>query len=305
FLAILIIFNAITTTQIGILAGFGSFNVLAKINGLIGIITFLLSVLLTYYWYFEGALLALLIAQVVNCVLNFFAVRKNVPSNINHLKSDIKLRKDIIQFSTPIALREALYSTSTWVLSIMIVKFSDYGQLGMHTAAVQWNAIILFIPVVLISVILSHLSSELNDSTFFQKTLHQTVLINFISTLIPVIVVILLSDILEQFYGFTFLGLGDLISLAVIITIFSSTAGVYIQSFISLGKNWIMFFLSLLRDIGIVVFAFGFIKYEIFHSAKAIIVANIVMNILFFVIVFILFNHFKQKYLNEKTSLYN
>src|SRR5690606_12637429 len=112
FLAILIIFNAITTTQIGILAGFGTFNVLAKINGVIGVITFLLSVLLTYYWHFEGALLALLIAQVVNCVLNFFAVRKNIPTDSPQKLTDKKLRKEIIQFSTPIALQEAVYATT-------------------------------------------------------------------------------------------------------------------------------------------------------------------------------------------------
>lgn len=292
FLAILIIFNAITTTQIGILAGFGTFNVLAKINGVIGVITFLLSVLLTYYWHFEGALLALLIAQVVNCVLNFFAVRKNVPSNINHLKSDIKLRKEIIQFSTPIALQEAVYATTAWIASILLVQYASFGELGMYTAAMQWNAIILFIPGILRNVVLSHLSTHSSNAQQHDKILKQTLKINFVATLIPCVVVAILAPWIATFYGNTFNGLAELIAVAVFSTILTSVSNVYAQAYTSLGRNWEMLCFKTLRDV--LILGSFIILVKNYSGSIALIISHVVMSFIFLIIIILYFKKNKR-----------
>ena len=64
-LSILIIFNGLTTTQTGIIAGLGDFKELAKINAYVGGITFLSSVALTYYFSLEGALLPIVTDGIV------------------------------------------------------------------------------------------------------------------------------------------------------------------------------------------------------------------------------------------------
>src|SRR5690606_25816128 len=133
---------AITTTQIGILAGLGAFKVLAKINGIVGALTFIFSVVLTYYWKFDGALMALLMVQALNCAFNFIAVRKNIP-NVSKLVDKHKLlQKNIIKFSTPIALQAAVYNITSWVGSILLVRFANFGELGMYNAAMQWHSLI-------------------------------------------------------------------------------------------------------------------------------------------------------------------
>jgi hypothetical protein len=97
----------------------------------------------------------------------------------------------------------------------------------MYNAAMQWNAIILFIPGVLKNVILSHLSKSNTNPSSFDNTLKLMIFVNLISTFIPLIVVFLWSGLIEGFYGKTFEGVGKLISLAVFITVLSSTSGVY------------------------------------------------------------------------------
>ena len=77
-LSILIVFNALTTMQIGVLAGFGKFREMAFINSIIGGVTFVTSLSLTYYFGFNGALTALLIAQILNWFLNYKAANNTL-----------------------------------------------------------------------------------------------------------------------------------------------------------------------------------------------------------------------------------
>lgn len=289
-LSVLIIFNAITNTQIGILSGFGRFKELAKINTIVGFITFIFSVILTYLYAFNGALIALLIAQILNCSLNFYYVNQE-KSQAD--EGGIKITyKEILNFSTPIALQEGTYAISSWVVMIILIKYSSFGELGMYTVAVQWSSMVLFIPGILRNVVLSHLSLHNNNETMQQKILFQTISINIFSTLIPAVVLFILSSIVESSYGITFAGVGYLISIAVFSTVFTSVSNVYAQAYTSQGRNWLMFILRTARDLSIIFLFMFLIKKEIFHGALALIITNLTLTT-FFLIVIIMF--YKKK----------
>jgi len=290
-LAVLIVFNAITTTQIGVLSGFGKFKEIAKINSIVGVLTFLFSVVLTYYFDLNGALLALLLVQLINCSLNYFVV-KNETKKIKSVKhQDKELLRSILSFSTPIALQEAVYAVSSWLLSLLLIIYATYGDLGMYTAAMQWKAIILFIPGILRNVILSHLSENTNNQLAHNNILKQTITINFIATLIPCLLVFAFSGFIAKFYGETFDGLSILISLACFITIFVSISNVYSQAYMSKGFNWLMFKIRLFRDIGTVVLAYFLIKYmsEGLNGALLLILSIILINVIFLILMFFIY----------------
>tara|TARA_R110002072_G_scaffold258339_1_gene417011 strand:- start:10667 stop:11962 length:1296 start_codon:yes stop_codon:yes gene_type:complete len=291
-LAVLIIFNAITTTQIGILSGFGKFKEIAKINSIVGVLTFLFSVLLTYYFDLNGALLALLLVQVINCILNYYAVKRETKTIDTLVQQDKTMLKGILNFSTPIALQEAVYAITSWLASLLLIKYATYGDLGMYTAAMQWNAIILFIPGILRNVILSHLSENTNNQLAHNKILKQTIAINFIATLIPCILVFIFSGLIAKSYGQTFDGLAILISLACFITIFSSISNVYSQAYMSKGINWLMLRIRLFRDFGIVVLAYFLLNFtnSDFNGALLLILSVLTINILFLLLMFIIYN---------------
>lgn len=289
-LSVLIIFNAITNTQIGILSGFGRFKELAKINTIVGFITFVLSVILTYLYAFNGALVALLIAQILNCSLNFYYVNQE-KSQAD--EGGIKITyKEILNFSTPIALQEGTYAISSWVVMIILIKYSSFGELGMYTVAVQWSSMVLFIPGILRNVILSHLSLHNSNEKMQQKILSQTIVINILSTLVPAVILFIFSNIVESSYGTTFSGVGYLISIAVFSTVFTSVSNVYAQAYTAQGRNWLMFVLRTTRDVSIMLLFLFLVKKEIFHGALALIITNITLTI-FFLIVIIMF--YKKK----------
>ncbi|KJJ38848.1 hypothetical protein MB09_05220 [Aequorivita vladivostokensis] len=284
-LSILIIFNALTTTQVGILSGFGKFKAMAKINMSMGILTFIFSGILAYYFELEGALLALLLVQVLNFLFNFFLVKKSVKSFPKSLSKDKKFRKGIIQFSTPIALQEAVYSLTSWLGYLLLVNYASFGELGMYSAAMQWNAIVLFIPGILRNVILSHLSATASNDKRHGTILKQIIVVNLGATLVPFIGILLFSSWISSFYGQTFQGLDDVLTLAVFSTIAISVSNVFAQAYTSIGKNWQMLIFRMIRDILILGCFLILINLISVRPALIMIYSQLFTNFLFLIII--------------------
>lgn len=301
-LSVLIVFNAITTTQIGVLSGFGKFKAIAKINALIGVLTFLFSVVLTFFYALNGALLALLITQILNSIFNYYVVRRETKHLIVKSVSDSVMLKKILNFSTPIALQEAVYSITSWLSSLLLIKYATYGDLGMYTAVMQWNAIILFIPGILRNVVLSHLSSNANSKTAHKTILKRTIQINFIATLIPCLIIIAFSSLIAKSYGASFKGLDTLIGIAVFSTIFSSISNVYTQAYLSKNKQVLMTVLRFFRDVGILLLFLLLILKNPIEGAKKLILSNLIMNIVFMFLMIIFYKENYEKNWNSNNT---
>ncbi len=289
-LAILIVFNAISITQIGVLAGFCEFKKLARINTIIGITTFIVSVSLTYFYKFNGALLSLLIVQILNCILNYLVVRKNVDKRLAK-KSQKPILNEILKFSTPVALQEALYATTQWLCTLLLIKYASFGELGLYMAAMHWNSVILFIPGILRNVVLSHLSNLVEDRVKFLDTVKITILINLLVTLTLSIIVFLFGNDISNFYGISFKGLEKKISIASVIAIFASISNVYSQVYLSKGYNWPMFYFRLIRDFGVISLFIVFISFSKV-SAENLLFSHLILNIAFLMLVSLFYSKY-------------
>lgn len=250
-----IVFNAVTTTQIGVLSGFGSYKEMSRVNIIVGITTLVSSFVFTYYWELIGALTALLLSQVLNWYLNYLLIIRVLPARSTGHKNRWLL-KDILRFSLPIAMQEGIDALYAWTISLLIIKLASYAELGMYSAAIQWFAIINFIPVILRNVFLTHFTSNQNNQLEYTNVLKKALLINIISVASLVVLIYIFSNKLEIMYGSSFSGVEKLIRTIVLIPLFLSSCGVFIQAFYSKGKNWLVFILTALRNLGIVAFSF-------------------------------------------------
>ena len=280
-LAFLIVFNAITNTQIGILSGFGKFKEIAKINTVVGFLTFLFSIVLTYLYSFNGALIALLLTQIINCVMNFQYV-KSEKYAMTHSNKIISY-KEILKFSTPIAMQESVYSLSNFLCTIILVRFASFGELALYNIVLQWSSLILFMPAILRNVILSHLANSPSEQNF-NSIVKKSLVINFISTTIPVLVVIGTSYFIAGTYGKGYEGLIPLLKIGVISTVFTSLSNVFTQIYLSKNKNWIMFIFRIFRDLGIIAFAYLLIVRFQFNGANGLIYSGLFFNVLFLIL---------------------
>lgn len=250
-----VLFNGLSSTQIGVLSGFGKFKTMAKINTVVGITTFVLSVFFTYYFLLDGALIALVLSQILNCYLNYRSVNKSIPATVININEE-KLLKEILKFSFPIALQEATYAITSWLNYYLIIKLSNFGELGLYSAANQWLGVILFIPGILRNVVLLHMTESGNDIAKHQNILKKMLGINLVTTIVPIIIIMLLADFITGFYGDTFTGLSRVLQVTVLSAVFLSLSNVYSQAFMSKSRNWPMFWIKLSHQIGIILLFF-------------------------------------------------
>lgn len=295
--ALLIVVNALITTQVGILSGLGSFKTMSKINTVTGVVTFVLSSFLAFYFGLAGALLALLFAKAITCYWNYLIIKKNFNEKLVIEKEEIrKLKKEINKFSIPIGLQEAFYSISFWFRSILIVKMTTFGELGIYSAAMQWNVIILFIPGILQNVILSHFSKTNNNEVQHRKILNITLMVNLFATLVPAIVISIFSDYIKLFYGDGYGNLEVVIVIAVFTTVFSSLANVYSKAFMSKGKNWLIFLIGFGRDSVLILLMYGiFLSYEKLDGALVAVGSQLLILAIYFLILYVLYKLQEKK----------
>lgn len=251
--AIAVIFNAVNTTQTGELSGFGAYKELARNNTIAGIFTFVASVVLTYLFYFDGAIIALIVSLIFNAVLNKITINKCITDKNKYGKINREYVKEVVKFSIPIALQESLYSITHWGNLLILVKLSDYTEVGLSSAASQWMAVILFIPGALRNVALTHLSASNKDKNRNKSVLKKLLAINFVSTFVPFIIILCLSGWITSWYGESFSGLQSVLNICVFNAVVNSLTNVLTQEFMAHGKNWFLLYSRLIRDIGILV----------------------------------------------------
>lgn len=278
-LAISIIFNAVSFSQIGVISGLKKFKELSFLNLIIGIISFIVTLGLTYFFGFYGSVYSLLIVSILNFLFNeIFLRRVLIKPQFNSEVIDEKLKKDIIKESIPIALQEISYSVTSWISPILLIKYSSYSDVANYNIVMQWNAIILFIPGALRNVVLSHLSISNNEISKRNKVLNQTILLNLIMTLIPAFIIYLARNFIADIYGENYINITELIGIAVFITIPLSISNIYSQAFMSVGKNWLMLIIRTLRDLSILLVFLIFVNRFTLMSSKSMLFSALIIN---------------------------
>lgn len=276
--ALTIIVNALVSTQIGILSGFKAFKDIARSSSLAGIVTFLSSIIFTYFGGLDGAVFSLLLSFSFQAFINWYTINRKTKAFVSKKKISRSEVLKMISFSTPIALQESLYSIVHWISLLILIRYATFGEVGLSSAAALWQSLVIFIPGVLKNVMFSYLISTNDHKEMLQKIL----IIYFVTTIVPVLFVITFNKYILALYGESFMGLKPVLIVQACAAIFISLSEVYCYEFISLGKPWIVFFARLLRDSGVIIIGYLFVIHFAKEQALWMSIASILMNIIFF-----------------------
>lgn len=297
FLGIIIVVKALATTSGAVLAGYKDFKTVGINSVVSGASMLFMSVVFTFLWGLKGSLTALALSQLILCLFNIIAIYKKI---LCYLKSHVAKSNSsvLLKFTFPVALQELSYTLSQWGMALILTKFGSLGEVGLFTAAAQWNAIILFIPVLLSNVVLSYLSgtSSVKEQ---ERTLRRMLLVNLFTTLIPFILVFLLSDYIVSFYGETFGGMKQVMNILVFSTIFDCMCRVFQSNLISEGKNWMLFSFRVLRDSALLISVFLFLSVRPENAASVLSMINLIVCICYFLLMgaeHLLFGKRKQQF---------
>lgn len=297
-LSLIIVFRSLTTAQIGILSGMKKFKESAINSLLSGFFLVVVCVPAAHYYSIKGALFALLLSQLFNFVINFILLRKSLHDiDDQDNKSYISI---MLKQSLPIALQESSIPISNWLCILFLTSYSNSGEVGLYTAAAQWNAVISMVPVLLSNVILSYITGSIGDKKQHNDLLKKMVLINFSTTFIPFIVVFLLADYIASFYGPSFTALGALLRVYTLITVIDSCTNIFKSEFISLDKSWLFFVLRLVRDIVLIVLAYYLLTKGQGSGALLLSEACVIASFLFLVMQIVAFSRVSSNLISLK-----
>ena len=288
YFSILIVLNALTTTQIAVLSGLKRFRESAQINIYSGIVVFVASIIMTYLWGIGGALGALFCSFAVQAVLNNQVINKALQTYTDTGRVTRSELSVMLKFSIPIALQESLYTIVHWLSLLLLIHYANYGEVGLSSAAGLWLSVVIFIPAMLKNVMFSYLSSSDNHSILVNKLL----LVNFVSSIIPIAVVLAFSGLISSFYGDSFTALPKVLNVSVFTAVFICLSEVYCYEFISRGKPWIVFIARLVRDIFILVLTYFTLQKVNENQAYWAALISLVANGMFLIIIFF---YYRQK----------
>ena len=240
FIGCVIVFRSLSTVGAGVLGGLKEYKILGRNNVISGVFMFVLCIPLTYQWGLMGSLFTLLLSQCVLAIINTISVYNKYKTYpvVEHRG----FGKQMVIFSYPFAINELLFALSSWGVNILLAKYATTGDLGMYTACSQWNAIILFMPGLLGNVILSYLSTSfVEKSQNHSRIINRMLMVNFVCTIIPFLLVVAFSKYIVGYYGPSFAGMEMVLFIMIWGTIFICFTRVFQSNLMSEGKKWVAF----------------------------------------------------------------
>lgn len=256
----IIVFKALVTTQQGILSGLHAFRAMGINNILAGVGMLVLSVPLSYWFGLRGALGALMASQVIAFVLNFFSIRHCRSALANERPSERSFVRELVSFSFPIALQESSFTICSWLGIMFLTRYATVGDVGVFTASLQWNVIIMLIPTLLSNVVLAHLSGTTHNRAVHQTTMRRMLLVNVVCAVLPFAVVYPLSGFISQMYGSGFDEMTAVLRILLLDALLFSITTVFKSEYIAQGHNWLLFAVRAIKDVLLVVLAYVLLR---------------------------------------------
>lgn len=160
--ALILFINALNGAQTGALAGFEAFKTIAYVNLFVGLISFPILVGGAYFGGLAGAVWALAINLCFNWLLNHIALRKearryHVPFTFRNCRQELPI---LWSFALPATLAGIMVGPANWVCrSLLTNQPNGYDEIGLLTAALVFQGMLLFVAEMLGAPLLSMVSN--------------------------------------------------------------------------------------------------------------------------------------------------
>ena len=281
----IIVFKALSTTQQGILAGVRAFRSVGINNILAGVSMLLLSAPLTYWFGLRGALGALMASQVIACGLNYISIRR-CRATLGEDREERSFVRELVSFSFPIAMQESSFTLCSWFGMLILTRYATVGDVGIFTACLQWNVIIMLIPTLLSNVVLAHLSGTTDDAKTHKQTMHRMLLVNVLCSVVPFAVVYPLGGFISSLYGSEFSTMSSVLRILLVDALLFSITTVFKSEYIAQGHNWWLFIIRATKDVLLVVAAYILLRtVHLWEGAVSYAVAYIGSSVIYLVLI--------------------
>lgn len=270
-------FSSLNGSLNGILAGFKSFKLIAKINFCASVFSVFTIPFFSIYFGLYGAMFGLCLNSLILCLINFYFV--GVTLKINFIKIEFRgtssLMSILYKFTLPAMLSGVMGGPVTWICNSMLVRQPNgLEKMAVFDVAYQWRNAVLFVPVLLGQVILPYFSSSSNDPETFKKMFRANILINFTFSIIVAVLISFFSKIIMGTYGKKYEE-GDLLLMVLVFTtVLNSVNSVVGQAIAGKGKMWAGFYLNLIWGTTLIISTYVLLGME--YSSLGLAIAYLI-----------------------------
>jgi len=281
---LLLFFHSLNGAQTGALAGFEAFKKIAYINSILGLITFPVLLAGAYFGGLTGAIIGLAINLVISWLFNHIALRSEMKRYRIHFSfNNIFKETEILwHFSLPAVLSGILVGPIKWLCNAFLVnKTNGFGEMGVFSAALVFQSMLLFVSSMFNAPLLSVLS---NSGNLRSRKLETTnILASWSIGLFPAIILLLFPEIMEILLGDQYKGKSFRITSSLIVfytSILTYRSGL-LRILQSQGQLWLGFMNNVVWGAVLIPCAFYMAKWGAIGIALAFALAYLVISIVF------------------------
>ena|SRR5271165_1422482 len=172
----MLLLSSINGSQVGALSGFEAFKDIARVNLIAGIATFPLMVVGTLAAGLTGATLSLVAASLINCVLSSYFLRIRTHQYLVPVEYSGPHDWGLLwRFTIPAVISGIMVPPVLWMCNALLVNTpGGYAAMGLFSAGSQWQAVLMFVPSLMMQAVLPIMSAahvDGNTTADFQRTL--------------------------------------------------------------------------------------------------------------------------------------
>lgn len=203
---LMMITAAIRGLQSGVLAGVERFDVIAKLNVLEGVASFVGLIGFGWIWGIEGALLGL----ATGALLAWVAGQQSLQKSLAGLKIAVRFkgswreRAVLTGYSLPSFIASALATPVLWYCMTLVTnRVAGYDDLARYNAAYQWHGPLIFLPLILLSVSAPVLVQQWEQGSLqkFRKVFMWNAGLMLAGSALPAALIAVLSPWIMSLYG--------------------------------------------------------------------------------------------------------
>lgn len=160
---LILFISAINGVQIGTLVGFEAFKTIAYVNLYVGLVSFPMFVCGAYFFGLTGAVWALAINLCIFALINQVALHKEVrnyqvPISFRDCNREWRI---LWKFSIPAVLAGVVVGPVNWICrALLTTQPNGYDEMGILTAAIVFQVLLLSVDRILTAPLLPMLSNE-------------------------------------------------------------------------------------------------------------------------------------------------
>ena len=286
--AFVIFFASLALIWQSMLQGFEKFKSLAISQIFSHIFTLIITFIITKFFGLMGAIISLLILQIMSFITMFIAGKKIIQDSEIKLRCQFmhpEVKKAIRNFTIPAFLSSVFIMPLTWYTNVTFTRECGYEQYAAFSICIQWLTIINYLPQQLgqVKPIYTQLYDE-GKIEEFKKVVYKMIQFSALFSIVISIILGILNQFILEIYGNEYKGAGIAFIIIMVTSIFMTVQTQFGAVYQAIGKVWLSFSLNAIWAIVFLLLFYTFLQYSIMGYALTYLTSYMVYGIISYIV---------------------